>query len=270
MAESGLAAAISATKISPNQQPTPGGAGPTVSGESNTEAETLRRELSDLKVKYAPWEALGKRFAGVGGPEAIGNLVGQVAQLAQRPDFTAYVGGRLVAQAAEVEEPDEFLSDEQREIRDLRRELESVKSGTSGQNATMTRELGEIRFERAEKAMAEKFGSLWTERRPEVLDAVRRIVAQNGHTAVSQIDDTLLHKAFVSVLNPQEFEEAMTKWVTSRESNRQRELSQRATTTPHTEASAGPIDGPAKSLSEAIGRGIAEAKAKAERGEYVQ
>lgn len=227
--------------------------------EADAAARRFQSELDKAKAEADKWSPL-KRWESLGGPAAIGDLVNQVVELAARPDFNDYREGRLGKEAAASEE-DPFLTDEQREIRDLRAKLEERDTVQRSQQGHVNGELAELRFERAEKGIQAKLGPLWDSRRDKVLGEVRRIVGNGSVRSLEAIGEPLLFKAWAASFDGfDEFNAAATKFVLDNEAKRTAALNGRSTLPPTSLAPGQPPSARPKSLKEAWEIGLREAQ----------
>ena len=210
-------------------QPAPEGAQTTAGGETLEQIEQQRRQLQSKLDKALPWARLAEhpRIAGAS-PDAIVRFLEEMIPLTQRPDFEAFRAGQAPAQ----EPDDEMLSDEQRELRELRNELLKLKNQGQAQNQEGQRFMVEARFERAEKEVADLLGPAWNERRPKVLEQIQQL-ARTVSGAPNAITPMLLIRAYAnSFEDPESFFEAMTHHVQRREKTRLEQQQRRGTTVP--------------------------------------
>lgn len=227
--------------------------------EADAAARRFQSELDKAKAESDKWAPL-KRWESLGGPAAIGDLVNQVVELAARPDFNDYREGKLGKEQAQEDDP--YLTDEQREIRDLRSRLEEREIAQRGQQGQVNGELATLRFERAEKGIQTKLGDLWDSRRDKVLGEIQRIVGNGAVRSLDAISEPLLFKAWAASFDGfDDFNAAVTKMVLDNESKRAANLNGRSTLPPTSLAPGRSPSAPPKSLKEAWENGLAEARA---------
>ena len=227
--------------------------------EADAAARRFQSELDKAKAEADKWAPL-KQWESLGGPAQIGELVKSVVEIAARPDFNDYREGRL-GKEREVQEDDPFITDEQREIRDLRQKLEAREMQERSQQGQVNGELAAIRFERAEKGIQAKLGDLWDQRRDKVLSEVQRIVGNGAVRSLDAIGEPLLFKAWAASFNGfDEFNAAATKFVLDNEAKRTAALNGRSTLPPTSLAPGRAPSAPPKSLKEAWEIGLREAQ----------
>ena len=227
--------------------------------EADAAARRFQSELDKSKAETEKWAPL-KRWESLGGPEQIGELINSVVELASRPDFNDYRAGTL-GKSQETQEDDPFLTDEQREIRDLRQKLEARETQDRSQQGQVNGELAAIRFERAEKGIQAKLGDLWDSRRDKVLGEIQRIVGNGAVRSLDAIGEPLLFKAWAASFNGfDEFNAAATKFVLDNEAKRTAALNGRSTLPPTSLAPGRAPSAPPKSLKEAWEIGLREAQ----------
>lgn len=229
--------------------------GPGANTRTLAEADADARKFQGMYDKLASkWKPL-EQYEALGGPQEIARLVNDVLDLARRPDFNDYRSGRL--KYVEDRDPDdEMLSDEQREIRDLKRQVDDLKQGGQIQGAKTQGELAALRFERAEQELKQKYGAAWTTQRDKVLREIQQFTARGLVPNLDAITPALLHKCWAASFDsPEEFEAATTKWVLDNEARRRGEINKGATTTPTTLSPGAPALTPAKTFNEAWQRG---------------
>ncbi len=228
--------------------------------EADAAARRFQSEFDKAKAEAEKWAPL-KQWESLGGPAAIGDLVRQVVDIAARPDFNDYRDGRL-GKESEAAEDDPYLTDEQREIVDLRKKLEERESRDRSQQGQVNGELAAIRFERAEKGIQTKLGNLWDTRRDQVLAEVQRIVGNGAVRSLDAIGEPLLFKAWAASFNGfDEFNAAVTKFVLDNEAKRAAAMNGRSTLPPTSMAPGRSPSAPPKSLKEAWEIGLREAQA---------
>jgi len=225
--------------------------------EADSEARRFQGLYDAEKAKHEPWEKhLGQRWGALGGPEQLSQLVAEVVELAGRPDFNDYRSGKLGI-AKEEAESDEYLTDEQKEIRGLRRQLDDREVQQRSQQGAVNGELAALRFERAEKEIEKQLGDQWAPRRDRVLAEVQRIVGSGAVRSLDAVNPQLLFKAWAaSFSGVEEFETAMTKMVLDKEAKRTANINGRSTLMPNTLTPSGPVTAPAKTMKEAFERGM--------------
>ena len=196
----------------------------------------------------------------MGSPEAINQLINEVVELHARPDFQAYRNGKLGEDREEPEEDDQFLSDEQREIRDLRKRLEERDGEQRSQQSQVNGELASLRFERAEKEVQAQLGDHWGSRREQVLGEVRRLVANGSVRTLDAVTPKLLFKAWAASFNGfDDFNASVTKMVLDNESKRISNLNDRSTLPPSTLSPGRAPSAAPKSFKDAFEIGWSEA-----------
>lgn len=231
--------------------------------EADAQARRFQSELDKANARLESWEKHLGRWSALGGPEQISQLVGQAVEVAARPDFNDYRAGKLGA-SKEEDEQDEYLTDEQKEIRNLRRELDSREQQTRNQQGAVNGELAAIRFERAEKEIEAQLGAQWTSRREKVLGEVQRIVSSGAVRSLDAVNAKLLFKCWAASFDSvDEHNAAMTKMVFDQESRRTAAINGKSTMPPTNLSPGAAPTAPARSVKEAFERGMREL---AERG----
>ena len=235
--------------------------------EADAQARRFQSELDKTQAELAKWKQHLGRWESLGGPEQISALVGQAVEVAARPDFNDYRAGKLKS-AEDADEQDEFLTDEQREIRDLKRQLESRDQQNRNQQGAVNGELAAIRFERAEKEIEAQLGDQWGPRREKVLREIQRIVGSGAIRSLDAVDSKLLFKCWAASFDSaEEHNAAMTKMVLSQEAKRSAAINGKSTLPPTNLSPGSSPTSPAKSLKEAFERGMRDMQ---ERGEMFQ
>jgi hypothetical protein len=238
------------TGPAPVVQPAEGGAAPT-RYKTLEEADRAARKFQSDADKWANLRA--HPLLQNATPAQIREFVEKMIPVIQRPDFAAYQAGQLAPQPIDDELD---LTDEQREIRELRQKLSQLEQRGNTQDQENQRHLVEARFERAEKEVAELLGPAWSERRSQVLESLQSL-ARNG--VASHVDPMLLLKAYWNSFEDVEsLFEAMTHHVSRRESSRLANQRSRETTVPGNIVPGAPPPKTPKSFAEAWAAGLAD------------
>jgi hypothetical protein len=239
--------------------------------------EEADRAARDMQSKYdsyvAHWKPLEK-WTALGGPVEISNLIGQLLEIAGRPDFRDYAEGKLAARTNGSNEPDEredeLLTDEQREIRDLHRRLAQYENGSRQSASKVDGELAGLRFERAERGLAAEYGTLWNEHREKIMANVLRQV-RSGAMSLDAVNESVLHRAFVASFDsPKSFEDAFRKHFMTKEERAVADLNAKSTTAPVREAPGGAPVALAKTFWEAVELGKRDREAAQREGRALQ
>lgn len=225
------------------------------------QADKAAREFqSKFDTAQAALQKYEAQLNAFGGLDKAMDLVRQVAAVSNRADFQAYMRGELQSLPPATDPDDEYLTEEQRELKELRSKVVELERGSQQRDVLTNTERAQAKFERAETEMRERYGEHWDSRRNKILAEVQQLGAKLGQAGLDRIDTALLNKAFLASFDsPQEYEEFATKWTASRDAARRAALP-KGTTPPHQTAPTGVPRAPAKTMLEAFQRGTEEAR----------
>ncbi|ANS05909.1 hypothetical protein [uncultured Mediterranean phage] len=204
--------------------------------EADAAARKFQGEADKAKADLARYESL----KALGTPEQINAFVTQMEPVTRLPGFDQFRAKGGIADN-QPEADDEFLSDEQKEIRELRTQLDANTQSQNGEATRVNSELAELRFERAEKEMDAQFGELWREKRGAMLEKVRAMTASGAIGDPAAITPQVLMTAFLSSTteNPDEMRAFLTKAVQQWDGERTEHQNNLATSAPDTGRTAG-------------------------------
>lgn len=223
------------------------------------EKDQLAAQNAEIARKVAHWEQkLGKFVAQTGGIDGLADLAEEVVEIARRPDWNAYRDGTLGPTS-----DGEFLSDEQKEIRQLARSQADQAKNSARTDQRINAELAQLKFDRLEPQMQKRWGDLWNLQKPKVIATISRLSDLGMANPLDAITEKFLTDAFANSFDtPDQYADAMRKWAANADAQHRDAVNGVATTGVSSVGRAADARPVPKTLSEAFQRAVETTRAR--------